>query len=346
MAELLPGRSPRSSGIAYGVIILLILSVPVYGGMMGSLLDSGHSDPAGRGLAVAFGAMFSLVLFLLLSLLLLVAALKGRMSLAGKIASFLVLPAAITAIWLAADAYSNRDSSAIWVPALLPPAIAAYALRARFDSLRTLASDLWADLAFGFLIALLIAAPFVRVSLVPAREAANPQEEQARQEREEHVAREAREKEAAAFAALGPESPMADYLPFLFGNHAREARQGIRQVRSRQADTVALLAAGRLRELSGLLEFDVDATPPVCAAYRDALARETAKVDRKVTSHYLGIALELEWQLPNLQWLTGEGCDLMEPLAQLEKNLRAVADSQRIVSFADKVAAIRSRSRP
>ncbi len=123
-------------------------------------------------------------------------------------------------------------------------------------------------------------------------------------------------------------------MPFLYGNYAREAHAGIRMVKTRQAGAVALLNDGRLSDLAELLAFDVDATPEVCAAYGAALARETAKVDPKVSSNYLGIAIDLERQLPNLQWLASEGCDL-NALVQLEKNLRAVADSSRITKFAD-----------
>ena len=89
--------------------------------------------------------------------------------------------------------------------------------------------------------------------------------------------------------------------------------------------------------------FDVDATPEVCTAYGAALAKETAQVDPKVSTNSLGVALDLERQLPNLQWLVGDGCDLRAPLTQLEKNLRAVADSSRIVKLADEMAKLRSR---
>ena len=51
----------------------------------------------------------------------------------------------------------------------------------------------------------------------------------------------------------------------------------------------------------------------------------------------LGKAIDLERQLPNLQWLAGERCDLAAPLGVLERNLRAVADSSRITGFADKL---------
>jgi len=39
-------------------------------------------------------------------------------------------------MWIAGDAYGDRDYSAISVPALLPPLFLLYALRARFEPLR------------------------------------------------------------------------------------------------------------------------------------------------------------------------------------------------------------------
>jgi hypothetical protein len=241
----------------------------------------------------------------------------------------------------------NRDPSAIWVPALLPPAIALYAVRARFAPLRALINSIVADIAMAIVIVVLVGVPMQRKLFPPppdpVAEARAAEQEKARLEREEQEAREAREREAARFAALGPDSAMADYMPFLYGNYSREAHEGIRKVKTRQADTVALLIGGRLSDLADLLVFDVDATPEVCAAYGAALARQAAKVDPKVTSNYLGEAIDLERQLPNLQWLTGERCDLGAPLVQLEKNLRTVADSSRITKFADELAKLRPR---
>ena len=342
-------REPAAEnrGAPVGTILLLVVAVVFYAAMMGSLSDASHTDAAGRGLAVAFGALFATVLFVDLAALLIVAAVKGRMSVAGKIGSLIVVPAATVAMWIAADAWSNRDPSAIWVLAALPPLIALYALRARFAPLRALISDVVADLAMGIVVVVLIGVPLARTLFPPPRdpvaEARAAEEERARFEREEQAARDAREREAAQFAALGPDSVMANYMPFLHGNYSLRAHADIRKVKTRQADTVVMLKNGRLDDLAELLVFDVDATPDVCAAYGAALARETAQVDPKVSSNFLGVALELERQLPNLQWLVGESCDLGVPLIQLEKNLRAVADSSRITKFADELAKLRSR---
>ena len=243
--------------------------------------------------------------------------------------------------------WGNRDRSAIWVPALLPPVIALYALRARFAPLRMRVNGFVADIAMGVVVVVLVGVPLQRAlfppPIDPVAQARAAEEERARQEHEEQAAREAREREAAQFAALGPDSTMTDYMPFLYGDHSREAHEGIRKVKTRQADAVALLNDGQLGDLAELLLFDVDATAEVCAAYGAALARDAAKVDPKVSSNYLGEAIDLERQRPNLEWLVGEGCDLRTPLTQLEKNLRAVADSSRITNFADELAKLRSR---
>jgi hypothetical protein len=343
------GKGPEAEGTGapVGTILLLIGAVIFYAGMMACLSDTSPTDAAGRGLAAAFGALFATVLFVDLAALLIVAAVKGRMSVAGKVGGLIVVPAATVAIWIAADASGNRDPSAIWLPAALPPLIALYALRARFAPLRAPIPDVVADVAMGLVVVVLIGVPLARTLFPPppdpVAEARVAEEERARLEREEQAAREAREREAAQFAALGPDSAMADYMPFLYGTYSREAHAGIRKVKTRRADTVVLLKNGRLDDLAELLLFDVDATPDMCAAYGAELARETAQVDPKVSSSSLGAAIELERQLPNLQWLAGERCDLGAPLIQLEKNLRAVADSSRIVKFADELAKLRSR---
>ena len=330
-----------------GTILLLILSAVLYAATMGSLSDAPHSDAAGRGMAVGFGAIFATVLFIAIAALRIVAGVKGRLSILAVIALVILVPAAVVAIWLAADAWGSGDLSAIWVPALLPPLFVLYALRARYAPLRGAVREWIANAAMLAACAVLIGLPIVRQAFPPPHdpvaEARAAAEEQLRRDRAELAARQEQEREQAKFAALGPDSSMADYLQFLYGDHSLEARKGIRAVKSRQADTVALLNAGRLRDLASLLEWDVEATPELCAAFGAALAREAAKIDPKVSSNYLSRAMDLEGQIPNLQWLTGERCDLAAPLTVLEKNLRAVADSSRIVKFADTVGGLKSR---
>jgi hypothetical protein len=344
VGDLKPAARERSAPV--GTIVLLILAFLLYAATLGSLSDAQHTDAAGRGLAVAFGALFATALFVVIAILLIAVAVQGEMSLVARVGAFVLVPAALVAIWYAADAYGNRDLSAIWMPALLPPLFVLYAVRARFAPLRKAMREWIANLIVLAVCGVLIGVPLFRQAFPPPRdlaaEARAAAEEQARRDREEQAARESREREQARFAVLGPNSSVGDYLEFQYDRRA-EVRDGIRKVKSRQADTIALLKAGRLGDLESLLEWDVDATPEVCAAYGAALATEAAQVDPKTGSNQLGVAIDLERQRPNLEWLTGEKCDLDAPLTLLEKNLRAVADSSRITKFADELAKLRSR---
>ena len=118
------------------------------------------------------------------------------MSVAGKIGSLIVdTGGARSRYGSPADAWSNRDASAIWVPAALPPLIALYALRARFALLRALMPDVVADVAMGVVVVVLIGVPLQRTLFPPppdpVAEARAAEQERARLEREEQAAREA-----------------------------------------------------------------------------------------------------------------------------------------------------------
>jgi hypothetical protein len=335
-----PPRAP------IGTFVLLVLASLLYALMLANLTDSSGTDAAGRGLNQAFAALVGLLLWSVLAILLVVAAVKGAMPPAGW-AAVLLLPASAVGAAVAAGLIEHEPGWPIVVPALLPPLIAAYAVWARLPRLHARLRPLPTSLAVGAAIVALSVAPFIARSIAerpdPARDARLAAEVQARQAEEQRLTKAAEERDAKAFAALGPDSKMSDYLDYVYRDRGREAREGIRKVKSRQADAVALLQAGRLRDLTSLLEFDVEATPALCRAYGAALDQAARGVDPKVRSDYLTAAIDLEDQIPNLQWLVGERCDLKEPLALLEKNLRAVADSSRITKFADTLQQLGSR---
>jgi hypothetical protein len=73
-----------------------------------------------------------------------------------------------------------------------------------------------------------------------------------------------------------------------------------------------------------LWNLDIEATPAVCAAYRDALRHEAAEVDPM--SIDFGRVNVIAAQLPNLKWLVKEHCDLVDLLAFTETRIREVCD--------------------
>jgi len=123
-------------------------------------------------------------------------------------------------------------------------------------------------------------------------------------------------------------------------NNARQAMEGARHARSRQADAVALLGEReRLVDLREVWQLDIEATPALCRAYDAALRRNAVKID-PAYSNRLGEAIDLEFQLPNLQWLVGAHCDLKTVLTDLAARLRVVRDSSRIDKLADTMEAL------
>jgi hypothetical protein len=330
--------------VPVAVIVLLTLAALLYAAMMGNVGDAQGSDAFGRGLALAFGAIFGVALWLVLAATLVMAAVKGHMPVWAATGLVVLVPLSCVAALKAADAYGAGDSSALLIPALLPPLFALYALWASLPALHGTLRASVVSAVLGAAIVFLAATPFVA-----AYRAAQPDPERdarlaaAAKEQEEERATEqraARERDEAEFASLGPDSPLEAYLIYLHSQtFSDRALSGIRKLRTLQADGIALLNKGRLFDLWDLKQLGLEPLPDLCEAYGAALAGAAGKVS-KAQPNYLGVAIELESQLPNIKWLIANRCDLSQPLALLSSNLRAVADSSRITGFADTLDAL------
>jgi hypothetical protein len=322
-----------------GTIVLLSLAAVLYAAMMSCLADAPGGDAFGRGLALAYAAFIGAVLWLALAALLIVAAVKGRMPVWAAVGLVVLLPLSCVAVWMAGDAVGRGDGSALLMPALLPPLYALYAVWARLPALHARLRAGVVSAVLGAAIVFLTAVPFVAMTRAalpdPARdarlaEAAKVQEEEQAKERQA-----ARDRDEAEFARLGPGSPLESYLLYLHTEtYGARARVGIRQLTNRQSDAIAMLGKGRLLDLWDLRELDLQPTADLCQAYGAALASAAGKVS-KTQSNYIGVAIDLEGQLPNMRWLVANRCDLGQPLGRLAGNVRAVADSSRMTGFAD-----------
>jgi hypothetical protein len=158
--------------------------------------------------------------------------------------------------------------------------------------------------------------------------------EKARMEEVAKAERQAREREVAAFARLGPDSHLVDYLPYLRNRaFADRALEGIQTVKTRQEDAIALLNERPFADLTGLWQWNVLATREMCEAYANTFLAAANRITT-ANSDYLSRALDLEWQMANLKWMIGSKCDLSGPLERAETNIKAVADSDRLRNFA------------
>jgi hypothetical protein len=327
-----------------GTIALLSLAVVLYAAMMSCLADAPGGDAFGRGLALAYAAFIGAVLWLVLAALLIVAAVKGRMPVWAAIGLVVLLPLSCVAVWMAGEAAGRGDSSALLVAALLPPLFALYALWARLPALHARLPAGVVSAVLGAAIVFLAAVPFVAMTRAalpdPARDARLAELAKAQEEQQAKEQQAARERDEAEFARLGPDSPLESYLLYLHTEtYGTRARAGIRQLMNRQADAIAMLGKGRLLDLWDLRELDLSPTAELCQAYGAALTGAAGKVS-KTQSNYLGVAIDLEGQLPNMRWLVANRCDLGQPLSLLASNVRAVADSSRMTGFADTLEAL------
>ena len=337
-------RQPQPAQI--GTIVLFTLACLLYLGMFAILSDSNGADPATRGLGTAFASMFGFALWLVLAILLLLAAAAGAMPKWAGIAAVILLPLSGVAAFIAANTDGEKGGWPILVPLLIPLPIALYALWARLPALhRAMPAGIASAAAWGIVI-LLGAAPLARGTLDALPDAARDQriaqDNRERQEKTQREEQEARGREEAKFAALNPDSPLRGYVEYLATGDSRfrQAVAGARQVKSRQSDIAGLLKDGRIVALQEMWRLDLAATPELCAAYGSALRTEASKIN-KTRSDYLSVAMDLERQMPNIKWLGGVRCDLSPALTVLEANVRAVSDSPRMDQFADSVAALK-----
>ena len=345
-----PGPDPKPSAVAAAapigaIVVLSIASLP-YMVMLANLWDDPGTDAAGRGLAHAFAAIVGLILWILLAVLLVMGAARGRMPLAATLVAVILLPVAAWGTVEAAELYNRQNAWPFLVPVLLPPLIAAYPLWALLPRLHGVLKPLPTSLVLGLAIAALSVLPIAlktyRDRPDPERDARLAAEFKARQEAEERRFREEKAQEAAAFAKLGPDSSLMDYQRFMDTSVRDQAYRDMRKVKSRQADIVVLLQRKGLDGAPILIDLDLQPTAELCQAYGTALASAASQISPKVRSDYGVAAMQLEYQLKTIQWLRAHDCNLDQALTLAATNIRAVADSVRFKNFADQLESLRS----
>lgn len=332
-------------GFPVAFTIDLLVTLLLYAVAVSAIADSRSSDAAGNALSSAFGAIFAGAMWIGIAVLLLMARLQGAMSLLSFLALLVLGPAALVAFYMAMERFGTGDKSALVLVIALPLLLILYAVWARFAW-----RPAWTSAVFLGLTAALCAVAFtgfVRSTLPdPKRDARLAAEGKAQEEQRAKEQRDAREREAAQFAALGPGSSLADYLVYLHSStYGDRALEGMQKVKSRQADAITLLERRPLIDLTDLWQFGVVPTREVCATYGTAFTVAADRID-KAQPNFLGNAIDLELQLPNLKWLITAKCDLSGPLQRVEANIRAVADSPRLTNFADTLADIRKSAKP
>jgi len=330
--------APRR-GFPIGFASLLVVTVFVYAVTAATIADSRNSDAAGNALSQAFAALLGGALWIAVAVLLVMAKARGAMVPWAPWALFILVPAAVVAFFIAVGRFGEGDGSALIVVFALPVLPILYAVWARAPALHTSlrpAGTSTALLAMTAVLSLGTISVGLRAALPsPQAQEERAAAEKARLEQEAKARRDSQERESATFAALGPDSHIADYLPFLHNRaFADQALTGIQKVKTRQADAVALLERRPLNELTELWQWNLLATREMCEAYANAFLAAANRISKAARSDYLTAAMDLEWEMPNLKWMVSSKCDLSGPLERAETNIKAVADSDRLRNFA------------
>lgn len=329
---------PSRSNFPTGFIAVFCVTCFLFAITAATVADSRSSDAAGNAMSDAFAAMFAGALWIALAVLLVMARVGGAMVSWAPWALFALVPAALVAFFIAMGRFGEGDKSALAVVIALPALLILYAGWARFPALHATVRPVVTSAVLLVIVGVLsvgtisvgrqarVPSPHARADYAAAESVRL--DEAAKAERRTH------EEETAAFARLGPDSHLADYLPFLRDRaFADRALEGVQKVKTRQEDAIALIGQRPLSDLTELSEWNLLATREMCEAYSNAFLA-TANRITKANSDYLSRAIDLEWQMPNLKWMIGSKCDLSGPLERAETNIKAVADSDRLRNFA------------
>ena len=325
-------------GFPAGFASLLVVALLLYAVTAGSVADSRSGDPAGNAQSDAFTAILAGLLWMAIAVLLVMARARGAMVFWAPWALFVLVPAAVAAFFIAIGRFGAGDRSALIVVFALPLLPILYAAWARVPALHGRLRPAGTSVALLAMLGLLSIGT-IAVGQRAALPSPKAREERAAAEKAqlEQAAkgkREIQEREAAAFAALGPESHIADYLPFLRNRaFADQALAGIQKVKTRQADAIALVEQRPLNELTELWQWNVLGTREMCEVYANAFLVAASRI-AKADGDQLSAAMDVEWQLPNLKWMVGSKCDLSGPLERAESNIKAVANSDRLRNLA------------
>jgi hypothetical protein len=309
-------EAKASSGAIAGGIVLGVLAGLLWALNLATLASLGNSDAAGNALGEAYAAIQIIVLWSLLTVLTIVACVKGTAPKAVKAAALVVVPAsgfvAMAAADLLARAYLSPFLWPIVIPAAIPPLVVTWCFVAMLGRTRV------AGIALAALPAAMLAVCLLIQPLSSMRKAVNDRE----------TAR--LEKYDADLARVPADAPMWEWTPFLdTRDDTKRAKvlDSIRGLDQRQAQAETMLDRGDF-PIQYLGVFDLDPTPALCDKARGLLRKRLAPLllNAPNSKPYREIAVQVSDAVAGMSWLVGYDCSCDAELVAWETMAKGYSD--------------------
>jgi hypothetical protein len=315
----LPAATKPPVGVIAAGTVLSIVILLLWGLQLATIASLGRSDAAGNGLAAAYAAILTIVLWALLMVLTVLAAARGAAPRPLVIAALVIVPVSGFVASAAAGLLTQPNVAPfLWpivIPALVPPLIVAWGLFALTAArLRSGTSGIVA----GVLLAAIVAVCVTIWPLSQMRKAVDDGEAARLQ------------KYDADLAALAANAPLWDWTPFLDtrdGTRQHKVLASIRKLDQRQAQAETMLDRGDF-PVGYLGFFDLDPTPDLCAKARGLLGKrvEPLVLNNAKPQPYRKIDDQVSGALAAMSWLVGYGCACDAESKAWETMAKAYAD--------------------
>ncbi len=306
-----------SSGAIAGGIVLGALSGLLWTLSLATLASLGNSDAAGNAIGEAYAAIQIIALWSLLTVLTVLACLKGTAPKTAKAAALVIVPASGFVAMAAADLLTRAHLSPyLWplvIPAAVPPLVVIWCFLALRSRTRM------AGIALGAFPVVMVAVCLLIQPLSLMRKAVNDTETARRQKYDADLAR------VPAGAA------MWEWTPFL---HTRDDTKrakvldSIRSIEQRQVQAETMLDRGDF-PVAYLGFFDLDPTPVLCDKARSLLRKQVAPLVLQTSNSkpYSEVAVQVSDAVAGMDWLVGYDCSCDAELAAWESMAKGYRDT-------------------
>ncbi len=312
----MPQAKASSSAIAGGIVLSAVIGL-LWVLNLATLASLGNSDAAGNAIGEAYAAIQIIALWSLLTIITILASIKGAAPKPAIAAVLVIVPASGFVAMAAADLLTRTHLSPhLWplaIPAAIPPLVVIWCFLALHGRTRS------TGMALATLPVVMLAVCVLIQPLSLMRRAVD----------EVETAR--LQKYDADLARVPAGAPMWEWTPFLdTRDDTKRAKvlDSIRGLEQRQAQAEQMLDRGDF-PVGYLGFFDLDPTPALCDKARSLLRKQVAPLALKTSNSrpYSDIAVQVSDAVAGMNWLVGYDCSCDAESAAWEAMAKGYRDT-------------------